>query len=79
MKVKGQWKYLYRAVDSAGQTIDFLLTAWRDEAATLRFFRNTKRHHGEPEVVTIDKNATNAAAIFYCPFSITLYNGTYKK
>lgn len=39
IKVKGQWKYLYRAVDTAGQTIDFLLTAKRDAAAALRFFR----------------------------------------
>lgn len=40
IKIKGQWKYLYRAVDTQGQTIDFLLTAKRDMAAALRFFRN---------------------------------------
>ena len=45
IKVKGQWKYLYRAVDSSGQTIDFLLTAKRDAAAALRFFRNAIRQH----------------------------------
>ncbi|EEQ12669.1 transposase [Yersinia frederiksenii ATCC 33641] len=39
IKVKGHWKYLYRAVDTAGQTIDFLLTAKRDGVAALRFFR----------------------------------------
>lgn len=39
IKVKGQWKYLYRAVDAAGHTIDFLLTAKRDTVAALRFFR----------------------------------------
>ncbi len=39
IKVKGQWKYLYRAVDSSGQTIDFLLTANRNAATALRFFR----------------------------------------
>lgn len=39
IKVKGQEKYLYRAVDSTGQTIDFLLTAKRDAAAAKRFFR----------------------------------------
>lgn len=55
IKIKGQWKYLYRAVDTDGQTIDFLLTAKRDAAAALRFFRKAIRHHGEPEVVTIDK------------------------
>ena len=38
VKIKGQWKYLYRAADRAGQTIDFLLTAKRDAAAALRFF-----------------------------------------
>ncbi len=63
IKVKGQWKYLYRAVDSHGKTIDFLLTAKRDTAAALRFFRKAIRHHGEPEVVTIDKSGANTAAL----------------
>ena len=63
IKIKGQWKYLYRAVDTAGQTIDFLLTAKRDAAAALRFFRKAIRHHGEPEVVTIDKSGANTAAL----------------
>jgi putative transposase len=43
IKVKDQWKYLYRAVDTTGQTIDFLLTAKRDSAAALRFFRKAIR------------------------------------
>lgn len=47
---------------NAGQTIDFLLTAWRDAAAALRFFRKAIRHHGEPEVVTIDKSGANTAS-----------------
>ena len=63
IKVKGQWTYLYRAVDSSGQTIDFLLTAKRDAAAALRFFRKAIRQHGEPEVVTIDKSGANTAAL----------------
>ena len=63
INIKGQWKYLYRAVDSAGQTIDFLLTARRDAAAALRFFRKAIRHHGEPEVVTIDKSGANTTAL----------------
>ena len=63
IKVKGQWKYLYRAVDSNGQTIDFLLTAKRDASAALRFFHKAIRHHGEPEVVTIDKSGANTAAL----------------
>lgn len=63
IKIKGQWKYLYRAVDTAGQTIDFLLTAKRDATAALRFFSKAIRHHGEPEVVTIDKSGANTAAL----------------
>ena len=39
VRVKGRWTYLYRAVDSRGQTIDFLLAARRDTAAAKRFFR----------------------------------------
>ena len=38
IKVKGAWKYLYRAVDKEGKTVDFLLTAKRDKAVALRFF-----------------------------------------
>lgn len=54
---------MYRAVDTAGQTIDFLLTAKRAAAAALRFFRKAIRHHGESEVVTIDKSGANTAAL----------------
>lgn len=63
IKIKCQWKYLYRAVDSAGQTIDFLLTAKCEAAAALRFFRKAIRHHGEPEAVTNDKSGANTAAL----------------
>ena len=63
IKIKGQWNYLYRAVDSTGQTIDFLLTAKRDAPAALRFFRKAIRHYGGPGVVTIDKSGANTAAM----------------
>ncbi|WON77769.1 IS6 family transposase [Serratia sp. UGAL515B_01] len=63
IKIKGQWKYLYRAVDTAGQTVDFLLAAKRDAAAALRFFRKAIRNHGGPEIVTIDKSGANTAAL----------------
>src|SRR5215831_6112916 len=46
IKVKGHWRYLYRAVDKSGQTIDFLLTARRDEEAALRFLQKAIRRHG---------------------------------
>ena len=56
VKVKGSWKYLYRAVDKTGATVDFLLTARRDRKAALRFLRKAIGHHGVPEKITIDKS-----------------------
>src|SRR5438105_7500906 len=63
IKVKGQWRYLYRAVDKQGQTIDFLLTEHRDKEAALRFLKKAIRRHGVPETITIDGSDTNEAAI----------------
>ncbi|MGJ0630343.1 IS6 family transposase [Xenorhabdus bovienii] len=63
IKIKGQWRYLYRAVDSNGNTVDFLLTAQRDKAAALRFFKKAMRQHGQPEIVTMDKSGANKAAV----------------
>ena len=63
IKSKGQWRYLYRAVDKHGQTIDFLLTEERDERAAKRFLTKAIRRHGVPEKVTIDGSEANAAAI----------------
>ena len=63
VKVKGVWKYLYRAVDKAGATVDFLLTAKRDRKAALRFLRKAVRHNGTPGKITIDKSGANTAAI----------------
>ena len=62
-KMKGQWRYLYRAVDKMGQTIDFLLTKERDEQAAKRFLTKAIRRHGVPEKITIDGSAANEAAI----------------
>ena len=63
IKVKGQWYYLYRAVDKTGQTIDFLLTAQRDEQAAKRFLTKAIRRHGVPEKIAIDGSAAHEAAI----------------
>ncbi|MCG3469123.1 IS6 family transposase [Xenorhabdus bovienii] len=63
IKIKGQWRYLYRAVDSDGNTVDFLLTAHRDKEDALRFFKKAIRQHGQPDGVTIDKSGANKAAV----------------
>jgi putative transposase len=63
IKIKGQWYYLYRAVDKTGQTMDFLLTEQRDEQAAKRFLTKAIRRHGVPEKITIDGSAANEAAI----------------
>ena len=60
---QGHWRYLYRAVDKTGQTIDFLLTEERDEPAAKRFLTKAIRRHGVPEKITIDGSAANEAAI----------------
>jgi transposase-like protein len=63
IKVRGRWRYLYRAVDRDGDTVDFLLTSRRDEAAARRFLERAIDRHGEPEKITIDKSGANTAAI----------------
>ena len=63
-KVKGEDRYLDRAVDSTGQTIDFLLTAKRDKASAKRFFRRTWRDSANvmPRVINVDRNRAYPAA-----------------
>jgi putative transposase len=63
VRVGGQWRYLYRAVDSLGHTVDFLLTARRDARAALRFFERAINLHGLPEKITIDRSGANTAAV----------------
>ncbi|AKM31680.1 integrase [Pandoraea faecigallinarum] len=63
IRVRGQWKYLYRAVDKAGHTIDFLLCARRDTAAARRFFEKALAGRGTPKTVTVDKSGANRAAL----------------
>jgi len=63
VKVRGQWKYLYRAVDKAGNTVDFLLRAHRDKAAARRYFEKAIDRNGAPETVTMDKSGANLAAL----------------
>src|SRR5271165_1913357 len=65
IRVKGRWRYLYRAIDSAGATIDFLLSALRDAAAAQRLFRKalSDPSHPQPRVINTDKARLYGAAI----------------
>ena len=65
IEIKGEWKYLYRAVDSAGNTLDFMLSAKRDGKAAARFFRKVLKatHTQTPRVITVDKNAAYPVAV----------------
>ena len=65
IKVRGVWKYLYRAVDSQGKTLDFMLNAKRDGKAAARFFRKVleAQHTKVPRVITVDKNDAYPAAM----------------
>src|ERR671916_485619 len=78
VKVGAEWKYLYRAVDSAGCTIEFMLSARRDVSAAKRFFRKLMRadHRRLPFTIGVDKHASYPEAFaasvkekvlpFYC-------------
>ncbi len=65
IEVKGEWKYLYRAVDSIYNTLDFMLSAKRDGKAAARFFRKVlkAKHTQTPRVITVDKNAAYPVAV----------------
>jgi putative transposase len=63
IKVKGQWVYLYRAVDKFGDTIDFMLSEHRDEAAATAFFKQAINSNGLPDKVVMDKSGANYAGL----------------
>ena len=63
--MKGRWCYLYRAIDSTGATIDFLLSALRDAAAAMYLFRQAlcDPSHPQPRVINTDKARLYCSAI----------------
>jgi transposase-like protein len=63
IKIKGQWKYLYRAVDKQSDTIDFLLTAKRDKKVARRFLNKAIGSNGKSSLINIDKSGANTAGI----------------
>ena len=60
IRVRGEWKYLYRAVDKQGNTVDFLLSEHRDIAAAKCFFTRAIEKQGAPEKVTVDGYAADS-------------------
>jgi transposase, IS6 family len=65
MRVKGEWRYLYRTVDSDANTIDFMLSAKRNRKAAKRFPKKAlgSKHNQMPRLITIDKNPAYPNAI----------------
>ena len=63
VKVKGEWRYLYRAVDKEGQTVDFLLTRRRKRMSAQSFLIKAIETNGRPDTITIDKSGSNTSAI----------------
>ena len=65
VRVKGQWRYLYRAVDSSGATLDFLLSAKQDAEAAKRFLAKAlgRQNHPEPRVIHTDGHGAYPPAI----------------
>jgi putative transposase len=63
IKINGKWVYLYRAVDSYGNTIEFLLRQYRDFIAAKAFFRKAFKNNGIPDKVAIDKSGSNTCAL----------------
>jgi transposase-like protein len=61
--VKGKWVYLYRAVDSHGDTLDFMLSERRDEDAATAFFKQAINNNGFPDKVVMDKSGANYAGL----------------
>jgi transposase-like protein len=79
IKVRGQWKYLYRAIDSHGDTVEFWLSERRNLTAARRFLRKALEQHGRPERVVIDGSQTNREAILSCDTTDRLQDRSRRK
>ena len=66
IKVRGRWMYLYRAIDSNGDTVEFWFSERRNLTAAKRFLRKALARHGRPEKIVIDGSQTNREAILSC-------------
>jgi transposase-like protein len=66
VKVCGQWRYLYRAIDGTGDTVEFWFSERRNLTAAKRFLLKALKRHGRPERIVIDGSQTNREAILAC-------------
>src|SRR3954454_22750812 len=66
IKVRGHWMYLYRAIDSNGDTVEFWFNERRNLTAAKRFLRKALKRHGRPERIVIDGSQTDREAILSC-------------
>jgi putative transposase len=74
--VRGKWRYLYRAIDSNGDTVEFWFSARRDHTAAKRFLRMALKRHGRPERIVIDGSQTNREVILLCDTADRLQDRT---
>jgi transposase-like protein len=74
IKVRGKWMYLYRAVDSSGDTVEFWFSERHNLSAAKRFLRKALKRHGRPERIVIDGSETNREAILSCDTADRLEN-----
>jgi transposase-like protein len=79
IKVRGQWKYLYRAIDSNGDTVEFWFSERRNLTAAKRFLRKALKRHGRPERIVIDGSQTNWEAILACDAESRLQDRSRRK
>ncbi|KAB0264921.1 IS6 family transposase [Microvirga brassicacearum] len=79
IKVRGQWRYLYRAIDSNGDTVEFWFSERRNLAAAKRFLSKAMKRHGRPERIVIDGSQTNREAIVSCDTANRLQDRSRRK
>jgi putative transposase len=79
IKVRGQWRYLYRAIDSNGDTVEFWFSERRNLSAAKRFLRKALKRHGRPERIVVDGSQTNREAIVSCDTTDRLQDRSRRK
>ena len=79
IKVRGYWLYLYRAIDSNGDTVEFWFSERRNLTAAKRFLNKALKRHGLAERIVIDGSQTNREAILLCETADRLRDSSRRK